>query len=417
MNTNNEFSESQISSIQNRTLRVLTSAQVLSGIGIAGTVAAGSLLVASLTGSEKLAGLAQTFGVLGAAALAIPLAKLTQVGGRRLALSLGYFLGSIGAIFAIIGGAYRITAVVLLGTFLVGAASAAGYQARFAAVDLAKDHLRAKHLSIVVWGSTIGAVLGPNLMAPFGYIAASLGLPQLVGPYLLAVFMLGIGAILIAVGINPDPYLVSYKILNQYEKFTSNSSTKAALAHIKKSKNAALGLSAIVVGHIAMVAIMVMTPIHMSHVDVSLQIIGLVISVHIAGMYALSPVMGWMADRFGRISAIQFGVVTLLISAVFAGLSKPDQVFTLGIGLFLLGLGWSATLVAGSTLLSESVDLTQRAASQGASDLVMNLGGALGGAFAGVIIATLSYGWLCFISAIPVAVLGLVILFRNRQNQ
>jgi len=416
MNTNNEFSESQISSIQNRTLRILTSAQVLSGIGIAGTVAAGSLLVASLTGSEKLAGLAQTFGVLGAAALAIPLAKLTQVGGRRLALSLGYFLGSIGAIFAIIGGVYRVTAVVLLGTFLVGAASAAGYQARFAAVDLAKDHLRAKHLSIVVWGSTIGAVLGPNLMAPFGYIAASLGLPQLVGPYLLAVFMLGIGAILIAVGINPDPYLVSYKILNQYEKFTSNSSTKAALSHIKKSKNAALGLSAIVVGHIAMVAIMVMTPIHMSHVDVSLQIIGLVISVHIAGMYALSPVMGWMADRFGRIATIQFGVVTLLISAIFAGLSKPDQVFTLGIGLFLLGLGWSATLVAGSTLLSESVDLTQRAASQGASDLVMNLGGALGGAFAGVIIATLSYGWLCFISSIPVAVLGLAILLRKKQN-
>jgi MFS family permease len=416
MNINSEFSESQISLIQNRSLRILTSAQVLSGIGVASTVAAGSLLVASLTGSEKLAGLAQTFGVLGAAALAIPLAKLTQLGGRRLALSLGYFLGSIGAIFAIIGGVYRITAVVLLGTFLVGAASAAGYQARFAAVDLAKDHLRAKHLSIVVWGSTIGAVLGPNLMAPFGYIAASLGLPQLVGPYLLAVFMLGMGAILIAIGINPDPYLVSYKILNQYEKFSSNSSTKAALAHIKKSKNAALGLSAIVVGHIAMVAIMVMTPIHMSHVDVSLQIIGLVISVHIAGMYALSPVMGWMADRFGRIATIQFGVVTILISAVFAGLSRPDQVFTLGIGLFLLGLGWSATLVAGSTLLSESVDLTQRAASQGASDLVMNLGGALGGAFAGIIIATLSYGWLCLISSIPVAGLGLAILLRKKQS-
>jgi MFS family permease len=416
MSINSEFSESQISLIQNRSLRILTSAQVLSGIGVASTVAAGSLLVASLTGSEKLAGLAQTFGVLGAAALAIPLAKLTQLGGRRLALSLGYFLGSIGAIFAIIGGVYRITAVVLLGTFLVGAASAAGYQARFAAVDLAKDHLRAKHLSIVVWGSTIGAVLGPNLMAPFGYIAASLGLPQLVGPYLLAVFMLGMGAILIAIGINPDPYLVSYKILNQYEKFSSNSSTKAALAHIKKSKNAALGLSAIVVGHIAMVAIMVMTPIHMSHVDVSLQIIGLVISVHIAGMYALSPVMGWMADRFGRIATIQFGVVTILISAVFAGLSRPDQVFTLGIGLFLLGLGWSATLVAGSTLLSESVDLTQRAASQGASDLVMNLGGALGGAFAGIIIATLSYGWLCLISSIPVAGLGLAILLRKKQS-
>lgn len=416
MNTPAEFSENELSAIQNRTLRILTGAQVLSGIGVASTVAAGSLLVASITGSEKLAGLAQTFGVLGAAALAIPLAKITRHGGRRMALSLGYFLGSVGAIFAIIGGTYRITPIVLLGTFFVGAASAAGYQARFAAVDLAKDNLRAKHLSVVVWGSTFGAVLGPNLMAPFGYVAAAIGLPQLIGPYLLAVFMLGFGAILIAIGLSPDPYLVSYRILNQVENFTSNHSTKSALRSIKKSQNAMIGLSAVVIGHVAMVAIMVMTPIHMAHVDVSLQIIGLVISVHIAGMYALSPVMGWMADRFGRIFTIQFGLITLLISAVVAGLSNPDHTLTLGIGLFLLGLGWSATLVAGSTLLSESVDLTQKAATQGASDLVMNLGGAAGGAAAGVIIATLSYGWLCLISSIPVALLGLFIFLRKKSS-
>jgi MFS family permease len=415
MNNKAEFSENELSAIQNRTLRILTGAQVLSGIGVASTVAAGSLLVASITGSEKLAGLAQTFGVLGAAAMAIPLAKITRRGGRRVALSLGYFLGSIGAVFAIVGGTYRITPIVLLGTFFVGAASAAGYQARFAAVDLAKDNLRAKHLSVVVWGSTFGAVLGPNLMAPFGYVAASLGLPQLIGPYLLAVFMLGFGAILIAIGLSPDPYLVSYRILNQVENFTFNHSTKSALRNIKKSQNSMIGLAAIVIGHIAMVAIMVMTPIHMAHVDVSLQIIGLVISVHIAGMYALSPVMGWMADRFGRIFTIQFGLITLLISAIVAGLSNPNHTFTLGIGLFLLGLGWSATLVAGSTLLSESVDLTQKAATQGASDLVMNLGGAAGGATAGVIIATLSYGWLCFISSIPVALLGLIILLRKKS--
>lgn len=416
MNNKAEFSENELSAIQNRTLRVLTGAQVLSGIGVASTVAAGSLLVASITGSEKLAGLAQTFGVLGAAAMAIPLAKITRRGGRRVALSLGYFLGSIGAVFAILGGTYRITPIVLLGTFFVGAASAAGYQARFAAVDLAKDNLRAKHLSVVVWGSTFGAVLGPNLMAPFGYVAASLGLPQLIGPYLLAVFMLGCGAILIAIGLSPDPYLVSYRILHQVENFTSNHSTKSALRNIKKSQNALIGLAAVVIGHIAMVAIMVMTPIHMAHVDVSLQIIGLVISVHIAGMYALSPVMGWMADRFGRIFTIQFGLITLLISAIIAGVSNPNHTVTLGIGLFLLGLGWSATLVAGSTLLSESVDLTQKAATQGASDLVMNLGGAAGGAAAGVIIATLSYGWLCFIASIPVALLGLIISIRKKSQ-
>jgi MFS family permease len=415
MNKDETSQDERLAAIQNRTLTVLTAAQVLSGIGVAATVAAGSLLVASISGSEAMAGLAQTFGVLGAAALALPLAALTRKGGRRLALALGYAMGSLGAIFAIIGGTYALTPVVLLGTFLVGAASAAGYQARFAAVDLAKDHLRAKHLSVVVWGSTFGAVLGPNLMAPFGYISASLGLPQLIGPYLLAVFMLGLGAFLITTGLRPDPYLLSYELLPHLKEVVRNNSAKFALKQIRKSENAFIGLLAIVIGHIAMVSVMVMTPIHMAHVDVTLQIIGLVISIHIAGMYALSPVMGWMADRFGRIATIQFGVATLLLSALIAGTSAPDAVFSLGIGLFLLGLGWSATLVAGSTLLSESVAIEQKTASQGASDLLMNLGGAIGGAIAGIIIATLSYGWLCFISAIPVAVFGLYVIYKKNE--
>ncbi|MGA1099411.1 MAG: MFS transporter [Candidatus Nanopelagicales bacterium] len=416
MNKDKTSQDERLAAIQNRTLTVLTAAQVLSGIGIAATVAAGSLLVASISGSEALAGLAQTFGVLGAAALALPLARLTKKGGRRLALALGYAMGSLGAIFAIIGGTYALTPVVLLGTFLVGAASAAGYQARFAAVDLAKDHLRAKHLSIVVWGSTFGAVLGPNLMAPFGYISASLGLPQLIGPYLLAVFMLGLGAFLITTGLRPDPYLLSYELLPHLKEVVRNNSAKFALKQIKKSENAFIGLLAIVIGHIAMVSVMVMTPIHMAHVDVTLQVIGLVISVHIAGMYALSPVIGWMADRFGRIATIQVGVVTLLLSALIAGTSAPDAVFSLGIGLFLLGLGWAATLVAGSTLLSETVAIEQKTASQGASDLIMNLGGAIGGAFAGVIIATLSYGWLCLISAIPVGLFGVYVIYKKTNK-
>ena len=144
--------------IEKHVVRVLASAQILNGLGVAGTVAAGSLLVSSISKSESLAGLAQTSGVLGAAAMALPLSKLTLYGGRRLALSVGYFVGVIGALFAIIGGATRILPLMLLGTFLVGAASAAGYQARFAAVDLANDETRSRHLSMVVWGSTVGAI-------------------------------------------------------------------------------------------------------------------------------------------------------------------------------------------------------------------------------------------------------------------
>ena len=394
--------------LQHRVVLTLASAQVLSGVGVAGTVAAGSLLVSSITDSETLAGLAQTSAVLGAAALALPLARLTARGGRRLALSVGYASGVIGSIFAILGGAQRNLSFMLLGTFLVGAASAAGYQARFAAIDLATNETRAKQLSFVVWGSTIGAVAGPNLMDPAGNIAELFNLPPLVGPYLVSALTLFLAALVIFIFLRPDPYLTAEKQANVVKH---KGSTKAALSHIRSNPKALFAISAIAIGHVAMVSVMVMTPIHMNHVDVSLRIIGFVISVHVLGMYAFSPIIGSLSDRLGRVRVIQIGFVILLASTIVAGSAAADNAIQLGVGLFLLGLGWSCTLIAGSAFLSESVSIQMRPASQGASDLVMNLAGAGGGAVAGLIIGTLSYGWLCLFAAIPV-----VMLFLNSRK-
>lgn len=393
-----------IATQQAKTLRVLASAQVLNGLGVAGTVAAGSLLVASITDSETLAGLAQTSSVLGAAALALPLARLTARGGRRLALSVGYVAGVVGSLLAIFGGADENLAMMLLGTFFVGAASAAGYQARFAAIDLATNETRAKQLSFVVWGLTIGAVAGPNLMEPSGNFAEALGLPRLVGPYLISAITLFLATLVIQIFLRPDPYLLAQK----ESKIAANSkrSTKQALSHIRKNERALFAILSIAIGHVAMVSIMVMTPVHMAHVDVTLTIIGLVISIHVVGMYAFSPIVGSISDRIGRVKTIKIGVVTLLLSALVSGFAAADDAITLGIGLFLLGLGWSFTLIAGSAFLTESVAPEVKTSAQGASDLVMNLAGAGGGALAGVIIGTLSYGWLCLVAAIPVTLLG-----------
>jgi len=391
--------------LQEKTVKVLATAQVLNGVGVAGTVAAGSLLVASITNSETLAGLAQTSSVLGAAALALPLARLTSRGGRRLALSVGLIAGVIGSLLAIFGGSRENIYLMLTGTFLVGAASAAGYQARFAAIDLATDEKRAKQLSFVVWGSTIGAVSGPNLMEPSGSLAESLGLPRLTGPYLISAVTLALAVLVIQLFLRPDPYLTAAK--DSGAANLPRVKTKVALKHIRSNARASFAITAIAIGHIAMVAVMVMTPVHMAHVDVTLTIIGLVISVHVLGMYAFSPLVGALTDRLGRLRVIQIGVAILLSSALISGFARADDAITLGIGLFFLGLGWSCTLIAGSALLTESVSPEFKSASQGASDLVMNLSGASGGAIAGVVIATLSYGWLCLLSAIPVALLGL----------
>jgi len=391
--------------LQEKTVRVLATAQVLNGVGVAGTVAAGSLLVASITESETLAGLAQTSSVLGAAALALPLARLTARGGRRLALSAGFVAGVIGSLFAIYGGSQKNIFFMLLGTFLVGAASAAGYQARFAAVDLATNETRAKQLSFVVWGSTVGAVTGPNLMEPAGNLAESIGLPRLTGPYVVSAVTLSLAILVIQLFLRPDPFLTAVKQSGIVTK--PKGATKAALHHIRSNDRALFAILSIAIGHVAMVSIMVMTPVHMAHVDVTLTIIGLVISVHVLGMYAFSPMVGALSDRLGRVRVIQIGVITLLLSSIISGIARADDAITLGIGLFLLGLGWSCTLIAGSAFLTESVSPEMKTSSQGASDLVMNLSGAGGGALAGVIIGTLSYGWLCVFAAIPVSILGL----------
>ena len=390
---------------QRKIVRVLGIAQVLNGIGVAGTVAAGSLLVSSITKSDGLSGLAQTISVLGAAVMALPLARLTQNGGRRLALTFGYSIGVIGALFAILGGANRNLFFMLLGAFMVGAASASGYQARFAAIDLATPEKRSKDLSFVVWGSTIGAVTGPNLMEPSGVFASALGLPKLVGPYFIAAFTLALSVTVIQLFLKPDPFLTANKAV-EGTATKPRESTRSALKHIKEYPIALFAIASVAIGHLAMVSIMVMTPVHMAHSDATLRIIGLVISVHVLGMYAFSPIVGSISDKFGRIRTIQIGILILIASALISGLAPHHDSFTLGIGLFLLGLGWSFTLIAGSTLLSETVSLEMRPSTQGASDLVMNLMGAGGAAIGGVIIGLFSYAALCYATGLVVVALG-----------
>jgi MFS family permease len=405
-----------VDSAQRRAVRLLSVAQMFGGIAIAGAGAAGALIAASLAG-EAAAGLAQTAGVLGAALLALPMARLALARGRRPALMLGYGLGAIGALVVVAGGTYRSIGLVLVGCLLVGVASAAGYQARYAATDLAHPDRRGRDLSIVVWAATIGAVLGPNLLQPSGEVALALGLPQLTGPYVLAATVLG-GAVLVLSFLRPDPYLLARQL---HQEATSapmpTPRLRDGLEHLRGHRRAILGITAVSVGHIVMVMVMVMTPVHMRHVDVSLQLIGLVISVHVLGMYALSPVVGWGVDRFGRVPVVVIGCVILAAGCAVSGVAPADDVPLLGLGLFLIGLGWSCTLISGSTLLTDDVSPTDRPSVQGLSDLLMNVAGAAGGAVAGIIVLASSYGWLCAAAAVPVAVLLVmaVPLLRERR--
>jgi MFS family permease len=397
----------EVEIVQRRTVTTLVTSQIVGGLGISGGIAVGALLATEVLGSEDLAGFAQSAQVLGAALLALPAARLSVALGRRVGLGFAYALGAIGGVLAVVAGQVDSFPLLLIGTALFGGGTTAGLQARFAATDLAPAARRARTLSIVVWATTIGAVVGPNLVGPAGALARALGLEPLSGPFLLGAVFLSLAGLVVSLGLRPDPLVVSRSLRTVSEPGRRHGVIRHGLVAVSRSPLAMLGLGAIIVAHTVMVSVMVMTPIHMQHGHASLELIGLVISVHVAGMFAFSPVMGWLADRIGRIPVIACGGVTLLVAVALAGTAQEGYSAALTAGLFLLGLGWSACLVAGSTLVTEGVPVADRPAAQGGSDLLMGLSAAGGGAVAGLVVGTLGYGVLnAMASVLAVALLA-----------
>ncbi len=395
--------------IQRNTVRVLSGSQVFGGIAVAGTVAAGSLLAEAVAGNEAAAGFAPSAGVVGAAVLALPLARIALTHGRRVSLSTGYALAAVGAVLVVVAAITQSLALVYLGCGLVGVASAASSQAGFAATDLALEEHRARALAWVVWAGTIGAILGPNLLNAADNVGLALGFPQYAGPYLLSAVCLVIAVLVLMALLRPDPYLTAIAHREASGDTSAQPRVRDGIRHLRGRPRAILGIAVISVGHVVMVSVMVMTPVHMSHVDVTLQLIGLVISLHVAGMFAFSPIVGLAVDRIGRMPVVVAGIVILATACVVSGLAPAHSVPILGAGLFLLGLGWSCTLIAGSTMLTDEVAVVERPSVQGLSGLTMNAAGALGGAIAGLIVLVGSYGLLCAVAIVPLVVLAVAV--------
>lgn len=410
--------------VQRRTVRVLGAAQVASGIGVGAGVAAASLLAEDVSGSASLSGLVGTASVLGAAVTAFVLGRVMSRRGRRPGLVAGWAAGAVGGGLVVLGGVVRSFPLLLLGAVVFGAGSATGLQARYAATDLAEPQHRARALSLVVWATTVGAVAGPNLSGLGGRLADALGLPLLTGPYVLSAAVYVLAAVLSFALLRPDPLLVARA---HADAGTENAprphpapSLREGLAAVRRSPAAVLALTGIVLAHAVMVGVMTMTPVHMREGMAGmgsrggplgageLRLVGLVISVHIAGMYAFSPAVGWLADRIGRVRTLVAAQAVLLAAVAVAG-GLSGSVPALSVGLLLLGLGWSFALVAGSTLLSESVPEAERPGVQGTADVAMNGVGAAAGALSGLALGTVGYGGLAICAAVltvPVLVLA-----------
>jgi MFS family permease len=391
----------ELAGIQRRTVWVLSAGQVLGGLGFGATVSLGAVLAADIAGDESLSGLAAAGVTLGTAALAVPLAALARRRGRRISLASGMAIALVGVSLVVVAAALRSFPLLLLAFGLVGAGQTANLQSRFAAADLATDATRGRDLSIVVW-ATIGAVLGPNLVQPGQAIGDALGMPPLTGPYVFTIVAQALSIVVYLGVLRPDPLLVAQTVAQR-----RRDRVVAQIVKPDRPTSARYAIFANAAAHGVMVSIMAMTPVHMLHHGASLTIIGLTISLHIAGMYALSPVFGILADRVGRIPTIMVGQALLAASlvTVFFGAESNTAVT---VALILLGLGWSAATVAGSALLTESSSEARRTTRQGRNDLSMSLVGAIGAITSGIVLGWIGFTGLALV--VGVAVIATVLL-------
>ncbi|MCX5156049.1 MFS transporter [Streptomyces sp. NBC_00291] len=401
--------------LQRRTSAVLIAAQMLGGLGVPISIALAPVLATEVSGTEAMSGFASTASVIGTALLSLPLAALMTARGRRPGLVLAYAIGAAGAALVVLAATIGNFPLLLVGMAAFGAASSANLQARFAAADLAAPDRRARAISVVVWASTIGAVLGPNLSAPASHSFAGTSIPETAGPFVWAGAVFVLTGTLIGVLLRPDPLLTARALAAPGEQTRAGRSLRAGFTAVRESPRARLALLTVAVSHTTMVSIMVMTPVDLGHHGADLKLVGLVISGHIAGMFAFSPVMGWLADRIGRLSVIGLAAGLLSVAALLAGTAGPSHAQS-ALGLFLLGLGWSAGMVSGSALLTDSVPQAARAAVQGLSDLTMNAAAGLGGAAAGLVMARAGYGWLNAIGAALLLPMAALALFTARRH-
>lgn len=379
--------------VQKRTMSLLLATQTLGSIAVTVTFAVSGILAVEMAGSTSAAGLTQATLTLGAAAASYLLGAWMNKSGRRAGLAVGYLVGAVGAGACVAAAKTASFPLLVVGAAALGAASASSNAARYAVTDLATATHRASALSTVVWVATAGAVLGPLMVGPAEDLAPKLDLPSLAGPLLLNMACAAIAGLAILALLRPDPLLVARRVGNVARRPDHR---PAALT--SRLAAVAPAVVALVLSHATMVAVMVMTPLEMHNHGSTHSTIGAAISVHFLGMYAFAPLSGLLADRVGvRPALLVGGAIQMVSLLVFAGALGATAI-THGLGLFLLGLGWSVcTVAASSHIAARSAGDTQV---QGATDTAMTLVSAAAAAAAGPLMVVWGFAGLLALATV-----------------
>ncbi|MEU3274449.1 MFS transporter [Saccharomonospora sp. NPDC006951] len=378
---------------------MLVAAQILSGAGLAAGITVGALLAQDMLGGAGLAGLPSTLFTIGSAAAAVIVGRVSDRLGRRAGLSAGYLTGAAGGVGVVIAATAGNVPLLFLSFFVYGAGTATNLQARYAGADLASPRHRGRAVSTVLVATTVGAVAGPNLVTVTGELAGAMGIPRLTGPFLLATLAYSAAAVVLWLMLRPDPLTTARAIAAAPAPGSAEQETEAAEDAGSRAQ-LMLGAGVMVLTQLIMVAIMTMTPIHMQHHGHGVGAAGLVIAVHVAGMYLPSPLSGLLVDRFGRPAVAAASGVTLLAAGLLAALAPPHSVWLLALALALLGLGWNFGLVSGTAIITDTVPLATRARTQGTVDVAIALAGAGGGMASGLVVAASGYPTLAIIGGV-----------------
>ncbi|WP_018602585.1 MFS transporter [Mycobacterium sp. 155] len=405
------WSDDDVRRVQKRTFGVVIISQILGGAGLAAGVSVGALLARDMLGAENVSGVPAALFTLGSASAAFLIGRLTQRWGRRMGLGLGFTAGGLGALGVVVAAASANVALLFGALFVYGAGTATNLQARYAGTDLAEPARRGTAISVALTATTVGAVAGPNLIAPMGKVALSIGIPVLAGPFLLAaVTYTAAGLVLIAM-LRPDPYFVARDLSEAPARAVERPSTTADL-HPKTG--AYVGAMVMVVSQMAMTAVMTMTPIHMQSHHHDLSAVGMVIGFHIAAMYLPSLVTGVLVDKVGRSAMAAVSGVTLLAAGLVAALAPGSSLPWMITALILLGMGWNFGLIAGTAFVVDATDPTNRPRIQGTIDVAIAVAGAAGAALSGVMMASSGYAALSLTAGLVSLILVPTLLWHRR---
>ena len=391
-----------------RTLVVVAVSQVFGGAGLAAGVTVGALLAADLLGGAGAAGVPAALFTLGSALTAYAVGRISQRAGRRRGLSGGFLAGALGAVGIVVAATIESPALLFASLFVYGAGTATNLQARYAGTDLATAQNRGTAVSIALVATTFGAVAGPNTVGLTGRLAASIGIPPLAGPFLLAAVAYATAGAVIWVLLRPDPLLVARAAAR------ARPAAPGPTAGATLGRGVVVGAAIMVLTQVAMVAIMTMTPVHMRAHDHGLGAVGFVIGMHVGAMFLPSLVTGRLVDRVGRVPMAVAAAAILLLAGIVAAAAPGESLAGLTVALVLLGLGWNLGLISGTALLIDSTPLASRARVQGNVDVLVALAGAGGGVMSGLVVTATSYAVLALGGGVLAVLLVPIVVWHRR---